>query len=135
MSNPLIDNLSQSSNLLINPSKVKVMEQEKIVSSEQLLEEKRDQKHRAMVSIVTRTLRHLSFMEEMKISNKTPELFLDSVYPIKQFFLMLEPQLVELREDDLVLKYQLDKFFFMVTKDINIPKTMEAYSFLKSINY
>ncbi|OGJ11152.1 hypothetical protein A2467_02100 [Candidatus Nomurabacteria bacterium RIFOXYC2_FULL_36_8] len=111
------------------------MEQEKIVSSEQLLEEKRDQKHRAMVSIVTRTLRHLSFMEEMKISNKTPELFLDSVYPIKQFFLMLEPQLVELREDDLVLKYQLDKFFFMVTKDINIPKTMEAYSFLKSINY
>lgn len=87
-----------------------------------------------MVAIVTRALRYLAFMERIQVSDdEIPELFLDSVYPIKQFFLMLEPQLIELRKSDLKLKSKLDRFFSMITKEIDVPKTLRAYKLLKSI--
>jgi len=111
------------------------MKETGMVKLEKSAKERRDEKRNAVVNTVKRLLSHLSFMEIMNVSCNTPEMFIDVVIPIKDYFIALSPLLGGMRINDNKLKDKIDHFFSLVHKDMDLNQTIEAYEYLKSIKY
>ena len=111
------------------------MKETGMVKLEKSAKERRDEKRNAVVNTVKRLMSRLSFMEIMVVSHDMPEIFIDVVLPIKNYFILLSPLLGGMRINDTKLKDEVEQFFSMVHKDMDLNQTMEAYNLLKSIKY